>query len=265
MIMTEAESEPSRAGVTGPGVAAASEDSRAELESDRRHGPSADAASEDSRAEPIRLLLVDDHALLRESLAQRLDAEPDLTVVGTVSDASNGLEAAGRLRPHLVLMDIDMPGTSPFEAAKRIQSLAADAPRVVFLSAYCNDSYIEQAMRVEAAGYLIKSAAPSEVADSIRRIADGQRCFCHEVRHRLVDDGEIEPTESTTRLESLSPREREILMQLAKGFSKREIARTLQISVKTVAAHTGSLMKKLDIHDRVELARFAIREGLTEA
>ncbi len=230
--------------------------------------PKDDSLAQEGRAfaQAIRVILIDDHALVRESLAQRLLAEDDLDVVATAADADTGLAHIHEYQPDVVLMDIDMPGQDCFEAASRLRR---EYPTVhlVFLSAHTNDRYIESAIAVGAKGYLSKSQPPREVAESIRLIVAGKTVFCPEVRSRLVDNdkGQLVPAASATRLSSLSPREQEVLRHLAQGLSKRQVARVMHISVKTVGAHTTSLMAKLDIHDRVDLARYAIREGITEA
>ena len=216
--------------------------------------------------EPINIVVIDDHALVRDSLSQRLDAEPGLTIVGTAGSAEEGLELVMATNPHIVLMDIDMPGLSCFDAAERINR-AQIRTRVIFLSAFSYDHYIEQALHVKARGYLTKSEPLSTVVEAVKQVALGKMWFSKEIRSRLVADGrEVALAQSMrTRSSTLSARETEVLRYLAKGLSKKEIAQTMHISTKTVEGHTERLMNKLDIHDRVALARFAIREGLADA
>ena len=217
-------------------------------------------------SEPIRIVLIGDHALVRDSLSQRLDAEPDLTVAGSAGTAEEGIELVVSAEPDVVLMDIDMPGMICFDAAERISKMRR-AARVIFLSAFCHDHYIEQALRVKARGYLTKSEPLGTVVDAVRQVAGGKVWFSQEVRSRLVAHGrEVSLAQNMrTRTSTLSARETEVLRYLAKGLSKKEIAQIMHVSVKTVEGHAERLMTKLDIHDRVELARFAIREGLADA
>ncbi|RKY21605.1 MAG: DNA-binding response regulator [Planctomycetota bacterium] len=214
----------------------------------------------------IGVLLVDDHALLRESLADRLATEPGLKVLGTASGAEDALELLDELRPDVVLLDIDMPGTSCFDAARSIRSRQPQA-RVVFLSAFSNDRYIESALEAHATGYVTKDERPSVVIQAVRSAAADVAYFSPKIQARLVvdTDGLHLTGGSASRSSLLTLRELEVLRQLSRGLSKKEIATLLDLSVKTVSRHAENLMAKLDIHDRVELARFAIREGLAEA
>ncbi|MBI1373084.1 MAG: response regulator [Phycisphaera sp.] len=218
-------------------------------------------------ADKVKLILVDDHSLLRQSLADRLNAEIDFDVVAQLESADDAVRTVVELRPDVVLMDIDMPGVTSFDAAEQINSRRPET-RIIFLSAFFNDRYIEQALRVEAKGYLIKSSTMSTVIKAIRQVAQGRVYFSDEVRDRIVVDAKgirLSPKAPQTRVSTLTPRELEVLRYLARGLSKKEIAQTMHISAKTVEGHTEKVMNKLDIHDRVELARFAIREGLVEA
>ncbi len=199
-------------------------------------------------------------------LADRLAEEQDMQVVGTVENADAALAEAIRQEPDIILMDIDMPGLSCFHSARTIQRLCSKTC-IIFLSAFFHDRYIEQALAVEAAGYLTKSEPPESVIAAIRAAAAGKSYFSPEVRARIVVDSDGTRLAQTrrSRASTLSDRELEVLRYLARGMSKKEIARTMHISAKTVSNHTTHVMDKLDIHDRVELSRFAIREGLAEA
>lgn len=213
----------------------------------------------------FRLVIADDHAIFREMLATRLNQEPDLEVVAAVANAQAALEAARRQPPDLVVLDIDMPGLSPFAAAREIRE-ELPATRVVFLSAYLRDSYLQQALSVQAAGYLVKDDSLDTIVLGLRNAARGRTQFSPAVRARMAVErsGVALTGERAGRLSLLTPRELETLRYLASGLSRKEIARTMQISAKTVEQHCEHLMQKLDIHDRVDLARFAIREGLLE-
>lgn len=213
----------------------------------------------------VRVMVVDDHALVRDVLAGRLAAEPDIEVVGTAPDAGAAVTQAVESTPDVILMDIDMPGVSPFDAARTIRESSPQV-KIIFLSAYVNDQYIDQALEIEAQGYLSKQEPAEVVIDAVRRAYHGGTRFSKAVRDRIVlDAGGVRLTPGrTSRLHLLTTREREILGYLANGMPKKEIARLLDISPKTVEKHCDHLMDKLDIHDRVKLARFAIREGLAQ-
>ncbi len=215
---------------------------------------------------PTAVLLADDHALVLRMLRDRLDAEQDLTVVAAVGSAAEAVGEALRWKPDVVVMDIDMPGMICFEAARTIRETCPQT-RTVFLSAFSNDTYIEQALSVEAAGYLTKSEPPEAVIRAVRAIRAGQRCFSADVEARIIlaPNGLQLAPRGQARAYSLSNRELEILRYVARGLSRKEIAQITKRSVKTVKAHCANIMKKLHIHDRVELARFAIREGLADA
>lgn len=212
---------------------------------------------------PATILLADDHELLLDMLSRRLAEEPDLEVVATTVDARSALQQSLRLRPDLVVMDIDMPGMSSFEAARQIKE-SLPSTRVLFLSAYVQDGFISQALDVQACGYATKGGTPDVLLTCIRRVLAGKTCFAPDVENRLeIDAAGISLCACRrSRIDLLTPREREILAYLAKGLSKKEIARVAAVSVKTVEHHCEHIMRKLEIHDRVELTRFAVREGL---
>lgn len=216
---------------------------------------------------PITLVLVDDHALVRASLANWLGGFEDLQVVAEAGEADSAVELIVKHRPDMVLMDIDMPGLLCFDAARTIAARSPDTS-VVFVSGFTHDRYIEAALQCGAAGYITKGEDPHLMADALRKIAGGESWFSREVQERIVIDRDG-PRLAVTNGDSdhdlpLTPRELEVLRYIARGMSKKEIAATMHISVKTVDNHSTSLMTKLDIHDRVELARFAIRSGIIE-
>ena len=204
--------------------------------------------------------------MVRRLLGGRLGAEPDMTVAASVSNADEAIAEAIRLQPDIILMDIDMPGTSCFEAAGTIRRQLPDT-RIIFLSAFFHDRYIEQAMAVQAWGYITKNEPEGSVLEAIRKVSAGVAYFSPEVKARIVVDsqGARLAYQGRSRVSILTKREMEVLRYLARGMAKKEIAHTMHISANTVNRHTTGLMAKLDIHDRVELARYAIREGLAEA
>ncbi len=212
------------------------------------------------------ILLVDDQNLLREALALRLSQEPGLSIVATAGDADAAVREAEIHQPHVVLMDIDMPGRCCFDAARAIAAVSPQTA-VVFVSAFCHDRYIEAALAVGAAGYLTKDESPGMLIAAIHAARSGSAYYSPEVAARIVADsaGLRLSQPANARVSTLTPRELEILRYIARGMSRKEIARLRQVSEKTVVNHTTNLMNKLNIHDRVHLARYAIREGLASA
>jgi DNA-binding NarL/FixJ family response regulator len=214
----------------------------------------------------ISLLLVDDHALMRQTLQERLEREPDMVVVGAVENADRAVAEAVRLAPDVILMDIDMPGLGCFEAAGTIRARCAHT-RIIFLSAFSHDAYVEQALGAKAAGYLTKAETPEAVVRAIRTVASGRSYFSPQVEERIVVDtqGARLGGMRRSRAATLTPRELEVLRYIARGLSQKEIAKLMNVGQRTAEKHTENLMRKLGIHDRVELSRFAIREGIAEA
>lgn len=221
--------------------------------------------SNTSVGEPVSLLVVDDHGLVRDGISEMLSREDDLTVVGTAEDADSAIEKVLELRPAVVLMDIDMPGISCFDAIRTIRSRMPDT-KFILVTAHEHDEYLEQALKAKANGFVVKSEGISALIEAIHSVIMGRIHFSPVIMNRLVIQGDEIRLEDPpkSRLGTLSPREYELLRVLAKGLSLKEAAAMMGISYKTADKQKDSLMTKLDIHDRVELARFAIREGLVE-
>jgi DNA-binding NarL/FixJ family response regulator len=224
----------------------------------------------DSDVSPITILIVDDHALLRDGLCAQISVEPGMAVVDTCGDADTAISLVAKHKPNIVLMDIDLPGLSCFAACGQMAAQSEDT-RVIFLSAYHHDRYIDQALEVNAWGYVTKGESISIVLEAIRSVSGGRVHFSDDVKSRIVAEGKgfrlsspsSSPSSSSrSRVSTLSPRELEVLRYLAKGLSVKEVAKIMHISAKTVDNHKTHIMQKLDIHDRVELARFAFREGI---
>lgn len=214
---------------------------------------------------PIRVLCVDDHAFLVEGLAARLSLARDMEFVGRLSTAEDLIDECKRTRADVVLLDIEMPGPDPFEA---LDDLARQCPntRAIMLSAYVRDHYIDAAVNAGAWGYLCKSDDPEMIIDAIRKVSRGEFVFGPGVMGRCsVDKKVVGDNKPSSKLQALTPREQQILRMIGKGMSRAEIAKTIHRSPKTVDAHRASIMQKMNMHDRVELARYAIREGLVEA
>ena len=208
-----------------------------------------------------RVLLAEDHTLVREGLRELLDAQPGIRVVAEVSDGREAVEAALRLSPDVVVMDAWLPRLSGLLALSEIRR-ANPSARVVMLSAYERVGFVLEALREGAYAYVPKSAPASELLAAIRAASVGEKYISRSVSQQLVAQV-IEPSpEGPQSLRWLTQREREILQRLAEGLSAKEIGAELRISVRTVESHRASMMRKLGIHKAAELVRFAIREGL---
>ncbi|MEM1422797.1 MAG: response regulator transcription factor [Planctomycetota bacterium] len=214
-------------------------------------------------------MIVDDHAMVLSAIAGLVDMADEFDVVAQCADADEGAEAALRLRPDILLMDIDMPGISSFDTARVVKDQHPGV-RVAFLTAHTHDTHIERALSVGASGYITKHEQPGDMLGALRKIAGGGTYFSDEVEQRIVLTRAVTPgagrsasrdEQCGTRLSTLSPRELEVLEHIASGMTKKEIAAMLFLSVKTIDNHTTNLMGKLDIHDRVGLTKYAIREG----
>lgn len=216
---------------------------------------------------PIRVFCVDDHAFLIEGLHARLSTAPDMEFVGQLSSAEDLVAEAKRTKPDVVLLDIEMPGPDPFEAMEDLRR-QCPAVRIIMLSAYVRDHYIDAAVNAGAWGYLCKDDEPDSIIHAIRDVAGGAFVFGPNVmgrcttRHaKAAPNGAPQPT---SKIQALTVREQQVLRMIGKGMSRAEIAKTLHRSPKTVDAHRAAIMEKMDIHDRVELALYAVREGLVE-
>jgi len=210
----------------------------------------------------IRCLVVDDHALLRQGLRRLLQDEEDVEVIGEAGDAAAALEQVTELRPDIVLMDIGMPGFSPFDAARVIQS-DYPATRVVFLTMHEDEDYVMQGLQAGASGYVLKDTPAAKLTSVLREVYDGGKYVSPEVLGGLlsrVHDGK--PEKLGSRKTNLTPREREVMKLLAEGHTVRKIAKMLSVSMKTVEAHKFNLMRKLDIHNKAELVHLAIRKKI---
>ena len=218
-------------------------------------------------SQSIRVLLADDHTMVREMLKLQLGQVADFEVVGAASNAEEAVALCREVTPDIVVMDIDMPGELCFAAARQIKSAHPDT-RVLYLSAFFHDRYIEDALAAGASGYVTKDEPIETIVHAVRMAGSGIAYFSPKVQSRIVVDTKgmrLGKDTGRSRASLLTQRELETVRYIARGLSKKEIAGLMHVSVKTVDMHTQNSMSKLDIHDRVELARFAIREGLAEA
>jgi len=209
----------------------------------------------------IRILLADDHVLVRASLKYLLEGFAGLEVVGEAKDGYETVKMVDAVRPDIVVMDISMPGLNGLEAARSITK-EHPAARVVVLSMHSDETHVLQALRAGAAGYVLKESAPAELEAAIRAVARGESFLSPAIsRHVIGDYLKRVPPESGSP-DLLTPRQREILRLIAEGKTSKHIARLLGTSVKTVESHRASLMERLDIHELAGLVRYAIRHGL---
>lgn len=211
----------------------------------------------------IRVLLADDHAVLREALAHVLQHEPDISVVGQAGDGRVAVDLARDLAPDVVVLDIAMPDLNGVGAAARILARNPSV-RVIALSAYSDRHFVTEMFRAGAMGYVLKNAAGTELLRAIRAVHKGQRYVCPGVADLPAGHPQQGPAAagSSPRVE-LGRREREVLQLIAEGLRGAEIARRLHIAESTVEVHRRNIMRKLDLHGVAELTRYAIREGLS--
>jgi DNA-binding NarL/FixJ family response regulator len=210
---------------------------------------------------PICVLLAEDHALVRAGFRALLENLPGIQVVAEAGDGREALRLIETHRPDVVLMDITMPGLNGLEAAARV---ASEFPyvHVIILSMHANEEYVLQALRAGAAGYLLKDADPAELEMAVTAVARGETYLSPPVSKRVIADYVRRVGDESSSLVRLTPRQREVLQLITEGHTTREIARILDVSVKTVETHRTQLMERLDIHDIAGLVRYAIGVGL---
>jgi DNA-binding NarL/FixJ family response regulator len=211
----------------------------------------------------IRVLLAEDHTIVRKGLRSLLDSENGIRVVGEAADGREAIDQVGRLRPDVVVMDIGMPGLNGLESTRQIKKHYPDV-QVLILTVHTGDEYVFQILRAGASGYVVKQAAPKELISAIRAVGCGEAFLSPSISRKVVDEF-VKNGAATTKWDSyekLTPREREVLQLIAEGHPTRVIAELLHISVKTVETHRAHLMEKLDMRSTAELTRYAISKGV---
>jgi DNA-binding NarL/FixJ family response regulator len=210
----------------------------------------------------VRVLLAEDHTIMRKGLRSLLDGEPDVEVVGEAEEGREAVRMTRQLLPDVVLMDISMPELNGLEATRQIKR-ELPAVNVLILSRHDNEEYVLQILRAGASGYVVKRAAPTELLLAIRAAHRGKFFLSPSVSREVIEEY-VQQTAGTAkdRWESLTDREREVLQLIAEGHTSREIAELLTISEQTVRTHRANLMDKLDIHSTAELTQYAIRKGV---
>jgi DNA-binding NarL/FixJ family response regulator len=218
-------------------------------------------------AQPITIVLVDDQAIVRAAFKSLLERVPRFRVVGMAPDARQGIELVQSLRPHVVILDITMPGLSGLDAVAPLKK-ASPATKVLMASQHEGQKFVQQALQAGADGYLSKDSDPEELGLAIESIRRGDSYLSPRVAGgimaRAVRGGPI-PASDTSALAALTPREREVFQLLALGKANKEVAAALDLSLGTVKKHRENLQRKLDCHSAAEIARLAIREGLLDA
>ena len=214
--------------------------------------------------ERIRILLADDHAVLRAGLRALLNAEGDMEVVGEAANGREAVERAEELRPDVIVMDLSMPGMGGIDATKQIREKGLHA-RVLVLTVHAEQQYLLPVLQAGGAGYVLKQAADTELIQAIRTVHRGEAFLYPTAASMLLDDYRRRVSATEDQFDGLSEREREVLKFTAEGFSSQEIADRLVISAKTVDTYRQRIMDKLNIHHRSELIRYALRKGLLTA
>ncbi len=211
----------------------------------------------------IRVVLADDHRIIREGIRNLLDQEVDIDVVGEASDGREVILKNQELQPDVLIMDITMPNLNGIDATRKIIKQNPQT-RIIALSMHSDHHFVAEMLQAGATAYLLKDCVYDELVQAIKLVCQGKTYLSPEVASLLVKDYRSQRQQTTTaKSETLSPREREVLQLMAEGHSTKNIADKLFLSVKTIEAHRAQIMRKLDIHNVAELTKYAIRQGLT--
>jgi two-component system, NarL family, response regulator NreC len=216
-----------------------------------------------SREKKIRILLADDHTVVRRGLRLLLERQPEFSVVAEASNGNQAVEAATTVQPDVIVLDIAMPNLNGIEAAQRILSAVPNAS-IVILSMHSDEGYVLRALKAGAKAYLLKDSAEGDLIEAIKAVTRGKTFFSAEITKMLAEDyvREIRTRGAEDSYELLTPREREILQLLAEGKSNKEIATLLNLSLYTVETHRRNLQDKLNLHSFAELILYAVRKGV---
>jgi two-component system response regulator NreC len=210
--------------------------------------------------EKIHILLVDDHAVVRQGFKMILAAQPDMEIVGEAGNGREALDLAGQLQPDVIVMDVAMPELNGIEATRRVADVSPRS-RVLALSMHKDSVYVREILRAGARGYLLKDSISSDLLAAVRAIARGEGYLSPGVSDAVLNDYRQHVTDP---IDLLTSREREVLQMIAEGKTNKEIATVLSLSVYTVDAHLGHIMEKLNVHSVTDLVRFAVRAGLVD-
>jgi two-component system response regulator NreC len=213
---------------------------------------------------PARIVLVEDHAILRDGLRALLELEPELQVVGEASNAADGARIARSCNPTLIITDLAMPGGLGLRTIDDLRT-ACPGVRVLVLTAYCSDEYIHAALNAGADGYILKDASRVELLQAVRAVVTGQKYFSEPVSARLVSGYLRRNDREVAGLPRITERERQVLTRVALGETNKRVALALRLSIKTVEKHRANLMRKLDLHNTAAVTLFAVRNGMLPA
>lgn len=211
----------------------------------------------------IRVLVVDDQAMVREGFTALLNADPEIQVVGDAADGSAAVTAARRLQPDVILMDVRMPEMDGLEATRRILADGSDTTKVVMLTTFDIDEYVYEAIQAGASGFLLKDAPAATLVEAVKVVAAGDALLAPSVTRRLISDLARRPRVTSSQgLDELTDREKEVLIEVARGLSNREIAEALFIFEQTVKTHVSRILTKLDLRDHAQMVIAAYEAGL---
>ncbi len=213
----------------------------------------------------IRIVLADDHTIIRSGLRLLLEQQPDFKVVAEASDGRNAVELVARHKPEVAILDIGMPELNGIEATRQI--LAAEpATQIVILSMHSDEGYVLRALKAGARAYILKNSAEADLIRAVRSVADGKSFFSPVISKMLLEDyvRQIRDKQVEDSYDLLTPREREILQLIAEGKTNKEVANILHLSVHTVDAHRGNILQKLNLHGVPELILYAVRKGIIQ-
>jgi NarL family two-component system response regulator LiaR len=213
-------------------------------------------------SEPIRLLIVDDHELVRQGFIAMMGVEPDLDVVGQAANGQEAVELARALRPDVILLDLAMPQMDGIEATREIKSENPDA-RILIITSFSEDEKVYQAVKAGALGYLMKDSSPEELMRAIHDVHEGRLSLHPDLALKLIEELN-RPLDQPPTEDPLTEREVEVLILVAKGLSNQEIAERLVVTDGTVSAHVSNILGKLHLANRTQAALYALREGLTD-
>ncbi len=213
-------------------------------------------------SESIRILIADDHQLVRQGLVALLSVKPGVEVIGQAKDGIEAVELANLLKPDIILMDLLMPSKNGIEATREIKVKNPDA-RILIITSFAEDENVYQAIKAGALGYLLKDSSPQELMQAIHDVCNGRMSLHPNIALKLIDELN-RPTEGQATDETLTEREVEVLKLVAKGCSNQEIAEKLVVSERTVGAHVSNILSKLHLANRTQAALYALRKGFTD-
>jgi len=219
-------------------------------------------------AAPVRIVVADDHQIVRNGFAALLGTQPDFTVVGTAEDGAEAVRVCQETCPDVVLMDVRMPGMDGIEATRQLTRSGGDRPRIVILTTFDLDEYVYDALRAGASGFLLKDVTAERLFDAVRVIAEGEALLAPAITKRLISEfarqrpRTVEPAQGLGLLATLTPRETEVLRLIAAGLSNPEIAKKLVVTEETVKTHVSRVLSKLGLRDRTQAVVAAYESGL---